>query len=535
MLYWLILAPILVGVGYLTFGNAETKKWVIVAQTVIVFYASYLFYQVKNTGVIIDNLGGYPYPVAITLSANNLSMVLVWVTALLFLGLFFYGYATEYFNNYTGFLYLTLEALVIALLFTDDLFNIYVLLEVSTIVITLLLTFKKDKQAVYNSMMFLFVTVVSSTFWLFGTAMIYRTFGYLDMRILSEMITQVEDPRSLILPYAFLLTAVSVKIALFPLHGWLPRAYSTPSAPPMVPAVLSGIYETAGLYLFIRLNSMFSEVIQINTFLLILGFITSILAFVKAITENDLYTLLAYSTISQIGLIVIGLAIGTEDSFWGSIYHILSHSLFKSVLFLTAGELFRQYGTRYIPKIKGVMKTMPVTGFALIFGLLGLTGAPFFNGAISKNMIGSGIDSTFLYLLLNIVTLGTVVYSIKLATMLFGENKLSSEVKEKKDVPNLQQWTMLVFGILTILTGIFGQPLMEFLYDYSYEVTLGSQIQHALTYTILLVAGFLIYKGWRKKENVIDRIVGIEMSFNAVIRSMVLFFVAVVGYMYWLV
>lgn len=119
--------------------------------------------------------------------------------------------------------------------------------------------------------------------------------------------------------------------------------------------------------------------------------------------------------------------------------------------------------------------------------------------------------------------------------MLFGENKLSRKVKEKKEVPNLQQWTMLVFGRLTVLTGIFGQPLMEFLYDYYYEVTLGSQMQHAFTYAILLVADFLIYKGWRKKENVIDRIVGIEMSFNAVIRSMVFFFIAVVGYMYWLV
>ena len=330
-----------------------------------------------------------------------------------------------------------------------------------------------------------------------------------------------------------LLSAVSVKIALFPMHGWLPKAYSAPSAPPLVPAVLSGIYEAAALYLFIRVVTLFSGVIDITIFLFVMGFISGIFGFIRATIEEDIYLILAYSTVSQIGLIVIGVATGTEDGFWGSIFHVLAHSLFKSTLFLVTGDLLRHYGTRDISKIKGVMSTLPVTGIALVLGLLGLTGAPFFNGSISKALIGAGIYTNAMYVLFNVITLGSIIYSLKLADMLVGENELSREIRDNKEPKSRQRWVTLMFGSLTLLTGLFGEGIMTFLYDYQINLTAQGLLQHAITYLILLTLGYFISRHIRKSENVFTSIVGINLSFNSMIRVLVLYFIILASFMYW--
>lgn len=534
MLYWLIIIPIVIAVINISFFHSDSRKFIVGSQIGITVYASYLFYIVRTQGTLMDNMAGYPRPISITLYADRISIVLVWLTTLLFLGLLTYAYSGDYFNSQFGFLYLTLQSLIIGLFLSTDLFNIYVLLEVSTVVVAILIMFRKDRQAVYDGMIFLFVSVIGSGFWLFGVGMLYRTFGHLDLHALQEVITEVEDPQALILPFAFILTTISLKIALFPLSSWLPKAYGTPSAPPVIPAILSGVYETTGLYLFIRLTAMFSEVIELNTFFLVVGFVTSIVGFVLAVSQNDLRLLLAYSTISQVGLMTIGFSFGTEASYWGSMYHMFAHSLFKTVLFLSVGVLSHHYKTRDIHKIRGVMKTLPVTGFAIIFGLLGITGAPLFNGSISKYMISYGSDSPYIQLLLNLINLGTLLYSMKFAAMLFGKNTQNEEDIKSDAVHDVPQWTTFTFGILTLISGLFGNTLLEFLYGFDFTIYPGEYLEKSFIYLLLVLAAFALYRGWIKEKDLFSKIGYIELSFNTMITAQVVYFIGLVGYMYWL-
>lgn len=532
MLYWLIIVPILIAVVNIGFFHSDSRKLILFSQLGVTLYASYLFHLVRTEGTVVDNMAGYPRDFAITLYADSISMVLVWLTTLLFLGLLIFAYSGDYFDSQFGFLYLTLQSLIIGLFLSTDLFNIYVLLEVSTVVVAILIMLRKDRQSVYDGMIYLFVSVISSGFWLFGVGFLYRTFGHLDMHAIAEVITEVEDPRSLILPFAFILTTISLKIALFPLSSWLPIAYGTPSAPPVIPAILSGVYETTGLYLFIRLTAMFSEVVELNAFFLIIGFITSIVGFVLAVAQDDLRLLLAYSTISQVGLITVGLSLGTDAGFWGSMYHMFAHALFKTVLFLSVGVLSHHYGTRNIYKIRGVMKTLPVTGIAMSLGLLGITGAPLFNGSISKYMITYGSDNFAVQLLLNLINLGTLLYSIKFASMLFGKSTQPDELKDERAMHDVPQWTTFSFGLLTLVSGLFGTTFLEFLYGYSFDIQPMEYLEKSLIYVLLMIAAFALYRAWVRGRDLFAKIGYLQLSFNAMITAQVVFFLSIIGYMY---
>ncbi|MER2063748.1 MAG: proton-conducting transporter membrane subunit [Alkalibacterium sp.] len=531
MLYWLILVPILIAIINIMYFDRDSRRIIVGVQLGMVLYATYLFRLVQTEGTLIDNFGGYPRHIALTLYGDRIAIVLVWLTTLLFFGLLIYAYNKPYFTSEFGFLYLSLQSLISALFLTTDLFNIYVLLEVSTVIIAILIMIRKDKQAIYDGMIFLFVSVIGSSFWLLGAGFLYRTFGTLDIYAIEQLMTQIEDPRSLMIPFALILTTISLKIALFPLSSWLPIAYGTPSAPAVIPAVLSGVYETTGLYLFIRLTIMFRPVWDLSSLFLVIAFATSIIGFIVAVAQEDLRVMLAYSTISQVGLIVVGLTFGMEDSYWGSMYHMFAHSLFKTVLFLAVGTINDHYQSRMLKDIKGVMKELPLTGWAIIFGLFGITGAPLFNGSISKYMISYGSDSPYIQILLNVINFGTILYSIKFASILFGESSLSEAKKQADFKPDRAQWVTFLFGLLTLLTGLLGNQVIEFLYGYSFDVSVGAYLEKAGTYVLLAIAAFAIYKGWVKNANIMTQIRNIEMTFNAMITALVGFFIALVAYM----
>lgn len=531
MLYWLILIPIVIAIINIMYFDRDSRRIILGVQLGMVVYASYLFRWVVVNGTLIDNFGSYPRPIAITLYGDRIAIVLVWLTTLLFFGLLLFAYTRTYFTSEFGFLYLSLQSLIIGLFLSTDLFNIYVMLEVSTVIIAILIMIRKDKQAIYDGMIFLFVSVIGSGFWLMGTGFLYRTFGSLDIYAIEEAIAQVEDPRTLIVPFAFIFTTISLKIALFPLSSWLPIAYGTPSAPAVIPAVLSGVYETTGLYLFIRLSMMFRPAIDLSLLFLIIGFTTSIIGFVLAVAQEDLRVMLAYSTISQVGLIVVGLALGTEESYWGSMYHMFAHALFKTVLFLAVGTINDYYQSRMIKDIRGVLKELPLTAWAIIFGLFGITGAPLFNGSISKYMISYGSDSPYVQILLNLINFGTILYSLKFSSILFGPSSLSDAKKEAGLEPEKGQWVTFVFGLLTLLTGLFGNRVIEILYVYSFDISFSSYLEKAGTYVLLAIAAWAINKGWVREANIVTKIREIELTFNAMITALVGVFIALIAYM----
>jgi formate hydrogenlyase subunit 3/multisubunit Na+/H+ antiporter MnhD subunit len=212
-----------------------------------------------------------------------------------------------------------------------------------------------------------------------------------------------------------------IKAGFIPLHTWLPHAH--PAAPSHVSGVMSGVMIKMGIYGILRvLTYIHTDLIPIGLFILSISILSGILGVTLAIIQHDLKKLLAYHSIENIGIIGIGIGIGIMGialnipvlavfGFAGGILHILNHSLFKSLLFFAAGNVYSQTHTRVIDQLGGLIKKMPKTAFFFLLGALAICGLPPFNGFISEFLIYSGMFKSLHYgdLQTNLVILGSIV------------------------------------------------------------------------------------------------------------------------------
>lgn len=527
MLGALVLAPIIVGVIAMIINHKVMKSIIYLFQLLYTGYVFYIFLIIKETGPMLLNLGGYTDHLALSLYADSIAIFMVLMTAVFYIAFLIYTTNQEYSESKFYFLFLVLQGLMMGLFLTSDLFNIFVFLEVSTVVVSILIMYNKDKQAIYDGMIYFFVNVIGSSFLLFGIGMLYRTFGLLDMRAITEAMSQLNSPRAIILPMGLMMVTVSLKTAVTPLFSWLPKAHGTPSAPPVVSAVLSGLYIKSGVYLFIRFTNMYAPVIDVSQFFFWIGFVTALVGFVMALGQSDIKLILAYHTVSQVGLIMMGINMGSDIAFWGSVYHIFSHAMFKSTLFLTAGLIYNEYGTRNVYQIRGLLKRMPWVGAATAFAILGITGAPFFNGSISKYMIAHGTSDPLVTILLNIINLGTIMSFVKYATVFFGKPSKEGRVVNDKYAVGAS----LFMGITSLITGIFGVQLTQYFFGFSLVVNMGEYMEKGLMYIVMIGIGVFVYQRIIKHGGIIAKIGHLELTFNGIITSMVGYLIVVVLYL----
>lgn len=525
-LYWIVLFPALVGILSTVIPIKTARRLILILHTALFVNSVVLLLRVRSSGPILENVGGWPNFVGITLKADLLAASLVLVTSFLFLMTILFNYRKKYSDRQFLFLFTVLEGLISGIFLSNDLFNIFVLIEVSTVIISILIMYKKDSRSIYDGMLYFLINIVGMSFFLLGLGILYKRVGFVDLTGIKIAISHMESTRELALPYALLITAVSLKSALMPLFSWLPKAHGTPSAPSIVSAVLSGLYVKNGLYLFIRLQDVFSSVVDTSDFFLLMGFITAVIGFVLAIAQSDIKLILAYHTVSQIGLIMMGLNMGATHTFWGGVYHIINHAVFKSTLFLTAGMIVDVYGTRNIYEIRGVWKRMPLVGIATLFAVLGITGAPLFNGSISKYLISYGAKGSWVEYALILVNLGTIMSFVKYTSMLYGKGT----TEERVHCDPLRQGVVVLMGLLCFLGGIFGEDVIQWMYQINFEVDPLGYLTKTLLFFGSLVLAFLLYYGVLKKRNYFAVLNSFELTFNGVCAAIAGFFVIVLVY-----
>lgn len=526
-LYWIILLPIIVGSFGMFIPIKFAKKFTAFFQAVLFAVVTMNFITVRNDGTILENIGRWPDYIGITLRADLLASAMVLLTCFLFFAMVIFIQRKDYVNNLFLLLFLSLEGLIAGIFLSNDLFNIFVMIEACTLIITVLIMYKKDNLSIYDGIMYFLINIVSMSFFLFGLGMLYKKIGVIDLFAIEALFSQMNDPGIVILPYAFMITAVSLKAALMPLFSWLPKAHGTPSAPSVISAILSGLYVKTGVYLFLRLQTSFSPLIDTADLFLVLGFITAIVGFVLALAQKDIKLLLAYSTVSQIGLIMIGLNMNSPHAYWGALYQLINHAIFKSTLFLTAGMIISEYKTRNIHQIKGVFKHMPAVGYVTVFSVLGITGAPLFNGSISKYLISYGSSGTWIEYGLIFVNLCTIILFVKYSQMLLGESGKTK--KYKGDA--YEKAVILFMGFLCFLGGIFGSEMISILFNVRISLDPLSYGLKALLFTGSLFSGVLLYHGIIKKKNFLALVDSFELSFNGVCLSITLFFSMILVYL----
>jgi multicomponent Na+:H+ antiporter subunit D len=317
------------------------------------------------------------------------------------------------------------------------------------------------------------------------------------------------------------MTAIAFKSTLIPFFSWTPKVRLYEKAPTAVAAVMSGLQAKAALYLFIRFQEMFAPVAA-HQFFLIIGITAGLFGAVMAVCQRNIKMILAYHTISQIGLITVGVSYGGEHAYNGGLYHAVGHAVFKTALFLCAGIVARAYGTADVYQIRGVMRRMPVTGAAALAAVLGITGAPFFIGSVSKYFIFFYVDS-FTKIIVVLLSLGTVVSFIKFSSILFGRAPDGDAGGNTADIERCRTIPPVVMGVMCLAGGIFGTRLIYFLFRFTAVIEIRAYAQDMALFAAVTGGAFLLYRYVIHKNEALKQLEKINFGFKHVCASIGVF------------
>jgi len=275
-----------------------------------------------------------------------------------------------------------------------DLFNLYVMFELMAIPSYALVAFHRNRpEAVEAGMKYVVMSAAGSLLALLGIAVVYLGAGTFDLAAISRAAV----PRNLaLLATGLLVSGFGVKAAIVPMHTWLPDAHA--AAPSGISAMLSGVVIQAALVAMVRALTVFgvagTAVASYGLLLAFLAVLTMTVGNLVAMHQRDLKRLLAYSSVAQMGYILLGLGVGLEFgvtvALVGGLFHVLSHALLKGGAFLGAGVLERAFGTRDLDALRGAGRRIPAAGFTFALFALGLAGVPPTAGFLSKLLIATG-------------------------------------------------------------------------------------------------------------------------------------------------
>jgi multicomponent Na+:H+ antiporter subunit D len=356
--------------------------------------AMYLLLRVSSSGPISYALGGWSAPWGIEYRVDLLNAYVLLLVALI--GALVLPYAPASVAReiapdrhplfYAAFLLCFAGLLGIAI--TGDAFNVFVFLEISSLSTYALIALGPDRRALTAAYRYLILGTIGATFILIGIGLLYMMTGTLNMADLARRLPPVLDTRTIKAAFGFLSVGLTLKLALFPLHLWLPNAYTY--APSAVAAFVAATGTKVALYVFLRfVFTLFGApfafaTMHFDAFLLPLALIGIFVASTVAIFQTDLKRLLAYSSVAQIGYIVLGVSLVSVSGLTAGLVHLFNHALMKGALFLAAGGLFLRVGSVQLEDLAGIGHRLPLTTFAFVLGGLGLIGVPLTVGFISK-------------------------------------------------------------------------------------------------------------------------------------------------------
>ena len=369
-------------------------------------------------------------------------------------------FSIDYMKRYTAkryyyALFLLMLAGMNGVILTGDFFNMYVFIEIASISSYALVAFGTEREELEASFKYMVMGSLATGFILFGIAIIYSKFGMLNMVLISKEISKGIDKLTK-LSFFLLLSGFLIKAAAVPFHSWLPDAH--PSAPAPISAMLSGVLiKTLGIYPIIRI--MLILPFSINKIIVYLGILSMIVGVILALGQMDMKRLFAYHSISQIGYILLGIGLATPLGIIGGVFHLLNHSLFKSLLFLTSGAVYYRIGTRDLKEMGGLKEVMPVTATSSLIGSLSISGLPPFNGFFSKLIIivacvKAGHPIYALWAVIgSILTLSSFMKVQRFA--FYGERRNFKDVKE---VPFSMKFSMVFLAVLCLVSSILVFP-----------------------------------------------------------------------------
>jgi multicomponent Na+:H+ antiporter subunit D len=350
--------------------------------------------QVADAGVVSYALGSWPPPWGIEYRVDALSaFVLVLVSGV---GALVAPYALKSVAaevpGEVRYLYYAVHCLCLAgllgMTMTGDAFNLFVFMEIASLSMYVLIALGRDRRALVASYQYLLLGTIGATFYVIGVGVLYLQTGTLNLADLAARLPAVAGGRPAPAALAFITVGLSLKLALFPLHLWLPNAYA--HAPSTATAFIAATATKVSIYVLLRFYfSVFGagavlEVLPMSEILLALSIAAIVTASLVAVWQADFKRLLAYSSVAQIGYITLGIGMATRDGLTGAVVHLFNHGITKGALFLLAGGIVLRASGASFEHLRGLGRTMPLTSLGITLAGLSLIGVPGTAGFISK-------------------------------------------------------------------------------------------------------------------------------------------------------
>jgi multicomponent Na+:H+ antiporter subunit D len=430
-----------------------------------------LLQQVMTSGVISYELGGWQAPWGIEYRSDKLNAFLLLIISCISTVVLFAAQTSiekeipKDKHIYFYVLYLLSLTGMLGIVATGDAFNVFVFLEISSLSAYALIGMGKKRQALWASYQYLIMGTIGATIILIGIGLMYQMTGTLNMYDLSQRLPEVAQSRTVLAAFAFVIVGVCLKLAMFPLHLWLPNAYTY--APSIVTAFFAATATKVAVYLLIRFTfSVFGisfsfTTIPLQAIFMALGLIGIFVASTTAIYQSNVKQLFAYSSIAQIGYMIVGFSLSTVTGLTATLLHMFNHALMKGAIFLALAAVIYRVGNVELNNLRGLGRQMPMTMAAIVIGGLSLIGVPLTVGFVSKWYLLMALIEQGWWPVAALILLGSmlaVIYVWRIVEVAYFQEPLNknSTVKEAPMSFLIPIWVLVIaniyFGIDTRLS-----------------------------------------------------------------------------------
>jgi len=368
---------------------------------------------------------------------------------------------------------------------TQNMGIMWIAIEATTLASAFLVGFYNNKRAIEAAWKYLIICSVGIAFAMLGIILLYYSSTVtlvgaknsgLNWNFLVQNASSL-DPSILKIAFIFILIGFGTKVGFSPVHTWLPDAHS--QAPSPVSALLSGVLLNTAMYGIIRVlaivNKSLSSSRYTGNLLILLGILSIGTAAIFVLVQQDYKRILAYSSIEHMGIIALGLGICTPISIFAALYHTFNHAMTKSMLFLATGNVYLKYHTKKISSIRGLIKTMPVTGVVFVLGAFAITGMPPFGIFMSEfnTVVGAIFAKHYIIASLFLIFMAVVFAGFikQLSKMFYGKN-VNTEIK-KGELDIIGPTVLIILLCITIFIGIYIPGPFKSLLDASTNIILG--------------------------------------------------------------
>ncbi|AOH56925.1 Na+/H+ antiporter subunit D [Peribacillus muralis] len=414
-----VLWPLFTGILLIFLAKKITlQRWISLFSSLIgIVISMYLVFSVHSQGILTLGVGSWEAPFGIVIVADMLAALLVLTTNIIGMAILLYSFRTIGAERERHYYYPVFQFLLIGVngaFLTGDLFNLFVFFEVMLMASYVLLVLGGTKIQLRESLKYIIVNVLSSSFFVIMVAYLYSVLGTLNMAQISQRIEEVNQPAILSVIAIGFLIVFGLKGAIFPLFQWLPGSYYAPPIPVM--ALFGALLTKVGIYSIFRTYTLmfYHDQDFTHTFLAWLAILTILIGVIGAIAYWDVKKIIIYNIIIAVGVIIFGISVMNEPALSGSILYIIHDMLIKAALFLLIGIMIKISGSTDIRQMGGMIKQYPALAWTFFIAAISLAGIPPFSGFAGKLLILQGAGKAGDYLGMAMVLLSSlmVLYSV---------------------------------------------------------------------------------------------------------------------------